>query len=240
MNTAILLAAGSGTRMQEAVADKLLAPLSGQPVIAYSISAFIESGIFEKCILVYRDEAQKAALATAIGLLSKRIEIDWVQGGAERQDSVLKALQAAAGSDYVFIHDGARPLITPEALKALARAVQQDQAAVLAHPVNDTIKRISDPARTSKIDLEDLDRSRLWAMETPQAFEYHSILKAYQNVSAKQLEITDDAAALATIGLPVSLVQNQQPNPKITTPEDLILAEHLLNLSKKSAPKEST
>jgi 2-C-methyl-D-erythritol 4-phosphate cytidylyltransferase len=129
-----------------------------------------------------------------------------------------------------LIHDCARPCIHTEAIKDVYLAVQEDQAASLAHPVADTIKRIETVGVLRKITLEDLDRSRLWAMETPQAFAFKGILTAYQNVIKKKLTITDDSAAAATIGLKTTLVPNKHPNPKLTTPTDLAYIEHLLKI----------
>jgi 2-C-methyl-D-erythritol 4-phosphate cytidylyltransferase len=142
---------------------------------------------------------------------------------------VIHALNVASDRcKYVFIHDCARPCVTSEAIQALHEAVLSDQAASLAHPVVDTIKRIPKAGALQSVSLEDLDRSRLWAMETPQAFAFSSILKAYQKVAAEQLSVTDDSAAAATIGLHTTLVPNPAPNPKLTTPADLAYIESIL------------
>lgn len=227
--TAILLAAGSGHRMQGSVEDKILAPLDGEPVFLHSIRAFLAAEIVDQFTIVYRDEAQRVALNEALGQLElHHVSITWTVGGEERQDSVYNALeQQSEDCDYVFIHDSARPLISSSALRALDKAVRTDNAAVLAHSVIDTIKRTPSDGSTRQIELEDLERHRLWAMETPQAFDYTQISKAYQNVRAKGLVITDDTAAAATIGLNTTLVPNDSPNPKITTPADLQYAEWL-------------
>ena len=229
-STAILLAAGSGSRMQGTVADKILAPLNGLPVICHAIKAFLRSGIVDRFTIVYRDQAQHTALQTAlshIDLTGK--SVDWVSGGGERQDSVYNALQAqAADCAYVYIHDCARPLISVDALRALQAATLRDQAAVLAHPVTDTIKRIANADQLEQTELEDLERARLWAMETPQAFACAKILQAYTHVREAGLSITDDTAAAATIGLHTTLVPNETPNPKITTPDDIRYAEWCL------------
>jgi len=181
--------------------------------------------------LVYRDTTQREALQTALKSVDLGgVSVNWVEGGRERQDSVYNALCAqATDCAYVFIHDCARPLITKDTLERLAEAVRQDQAACLAHPVIDTIKRIPDPDQLRSTLLEDMDRSRLWAMETPQAFDYSQIRAAYEHVRASKLVITDDTAAAATIGLQTTLVPNKKPNPKLTTAADLAYIQHLLN-----------
>jgi 2-C-methyl-D-erythritol 4-phosphate cytidylyltransferase len=219
-NSALLLAAGSGSRMLGSVADKVLAPLAGEPAICHSVRAFIESGICDQLTLVYRDEAQRHQLQDA--LASIQFNYTWTLGGAERQESVYNGLLAqSADCNYIFIHDCARPLVSVESLRALYESVKEHSAAVLAHPVKDTIKRVAANHRMAPCELEDLDRARLWAMETPQAFAYNKILEAYKAVAAQQLQVTDDAAAAACIGLNCSIVANPQPNPKITTAADL-------------------
>ena len=229
---AILLAAGSGQRMQGQVEDKILASINGQPALVYSLKAFDRSCVINSFLIVYRDEIQKKAIEAIIAAHGfGHLEIQVVLGGAERQLSVMKALNAIdENCDYVFIHDCARPCITTEAIKDVYAAVQEDQAASLAHPVVDTIKRTEAADDLRKLSLEDLDRSRVWAMETPQAFALKNILKAYQNVIKKKLTITDDTAALATIDLKTTLVPNKRPNPKLTTPIDLSYIEHLLKI----------
>jgi 2-C-methyl-D-erythritol 4-phosphate cytidylyltransferase len=216
--------------MEGAVADKILAPLNGLPAFAHSVRAFIDSRIVDRLTVVYRDEAQKAQLQNALILIDLNGKpIDWVTGGSERQDSVYNALQSQpADCAYVYIHDCARPLISIDALQALQTAVQRDRAAVLAHPVSDTIKRVPATGELVQTSLDDLDRKRLWAMETPQAFAYPEILTAYAHVHKQGLHITDDTAAAATIGLKITIVPNASPNPKLTTPADLDYAECLL------------
>ena len=218
--------------MQGQVEDKILAPINGQPALVYSLKAFDRSCVINSYLIVYRDEIQKKAIEAIIAAHDfGHLEIQVVLGGAERQLSVMKALNAInENCDYVFIHDCARPCITTEAIKDVYSAVQEDQAASLAHPVVDTIKRTEAADELHKLSLEDLDRSRVWAMETPQAFAFKNILKAYQNVIKKKLTITDDTAALATIGLKTTLVPNKHPNPKLTTPIDLAYIEHLLKI----------
>lgn len=233
MNTQIsvlLLAAGSGQRMQGTVSDKILASLNGQSVFAYSIQAFLDSGLIDRFTIVYRDAPQREALAAILKAFTiPENSVHWVQGGQERQDSVYRALQAQdSDCTHVFIHDCARPLIQPQAIQALWQAVQRDSAAVLAHPPTDTLKRIASADQLERCKLEDLDRSRLWAMETPQAFDFPKIHQAYCQVQEAGLRVTDDTAAAATIGLKTTLVHNTRPNPKITGPADLSYSEWLL------------
>jgi 2-C-methyl-D-erythritol 4-phosphate cytidylyltransferase len=216
---AILLAAGSSSRMAGAVADKVLAPLAGRPVFAYSAAAFMQSAIADLYVVVYRDQRQMMELSAYAPTPSVL-----VHGGRERQESVLNALAALpADIAHVFIHDCARPLIRPEQLVALHKIVRVEQAVVLAHRVTDTIKEHRDDAR-----LRTLDRARLWAMETPQVFARDLITRAYARVQKRGVQITDDAQAVEQLGHPIALLENPHPNPKLTMPADLDYLEFLL------------
>jgi len=205
--------------MAGAVRDKVLAPLAGQPVFAHSAAAFAASGVADFYAVVYRDRSQMTALSAFAPTPSILIK-----GGRERQDSVAAALAAIPGDiDYVFIHDCARPLILPEQLVALHKIVRREDAVVLAHRVTDTIKEHSGDGR-----LRTLDRTRLWAMETPQVFSKALILRAYALVAKRRLRVTDDASAVELLGHPVALLENLHPNPKLTLPKDLAYMEFLL------------
>lgn len=217
---AILLAAGSGRRMSGAVPDKVLAPLAGRSVFAYSAAAFMASAVADYYVIVYRDQRQMTALAAHAPTPSVLIK-----GGRERQDSVMNALAVLPDDiEYVFIHDCARPLIQPEQLVALHKIVRREDAVVLAHRVTDTIKEHHGDAR-----LRSLKREKLWAMETPQVFERKLIVQAYQRVAQKCARITDDAAAVELLAHPVALLENTLPNPKLTTPGDFAWLEFLLS-----------
>ena len=216
---AILLAAGSGRRMQGAVGDKVLAPLDGKPAFAHVVAAFLASHAVDFYVIVHRDAAQSLRLSAYAPTPAQ-----FVRGGAERQDSVARAL-AILPDDvaHVFIHDCARPLIRPEQIAALRRIVLREEAVVLAHRVTDTLKEHHDSAR-----LRTLDRSRLWAMETPQVFARPLIVRAYARVAARGERITDDAQAVEGLRHPIALLENPHPNPKLTTPADLAWCEFLL------------
>jgi 2-C-methyl-D-erythritol 4-phosphate cytidylyltransferase len=205
--------------MAGAVPDKVLATLAGMPVIAHSAAAFAASGVADLYVVVYRDRSQMTALsayAPTPALL--------VRGGRDRQDSVMAALEVLPDDiRYVFIHDCARPLIQPEQLIALHKIVKREDAVVLAHRVTDTIKKHRESGR-----LKTVDRSKLWAMETPQVFSRELISRAYSKVKARKLVVTDDAAAVELIKHPVALLENTLPNPKLTSPMDLGYLEFLL------------
>ncbi len=236
-NLAVFLCGGSGTRMRGHVADKILAPLAGTPALAHSLRAFESAGIFSRAAFVFRDEIQREEIRRLANEFSPALAENalFVRGGNERKDSVFNGLRAlretahADGDAPVFIHDCARPLVSTENLLRLAETVAREGGAVLAHRCRNTVKRV--PAGTPPeiaCATEDLDRSRLWETETPQVFPLAKIFSAYEKIIRENLFVTDDVAAAAAIGVPVALVENDTPNPKLTVPADLIFCEALL------------
>jgi len=228
---AILLAGGSGARMGEASRDKILHAIADKPVWRHSFDAFAESGCIQDVVIVCRDQIQRQRIAQDLPSPAT-LHPRFVQGGNLRSDSVWAGLEAlrrkAAPSDAVLIHDCARPLIAADAIRKVALAASQMGAACLARPVTDTIKRCR-PAQVQDAHLpETIDRSLLWAMETPQAFRFQLIHQAYAKVMQESLSITDDLSAIEPQDHPVTFVQNPRPNPKLTTPQDLAYIEFLL------------
>lgn len=228
-NAAILLAGGSSRRMQGYTEDKILLPLAGKPVFQHSLDTFLASGVVDTLVIVHRDEDHKAQLQALLPQ-SSSTEFLFVPGGAERMHSVhngLKALEPHA-PEIVFIHDAARPLISAKLLQNLLDAARQHQAASPATRVTDTLKRASSEAPST---LEPVSRENLWALQTPQTFQYPLIREAYQKAVEANLQLTDDTSALAEQGGKVHLMENLDPNPKLTTPADLPLLEYLLKQS---------
>jgi 2-C-methyl-D-erythritol 4-phosphate cytidylyltransferase len=224
---AILLAAGSSRRMAGTVPDKILAPLDGKPVFAHSAATFVRSGVVDFFVVTYRDQAQMVGLSAYAPTPTI-----FVRGGAERQDSVAAALAELPDDiSHVFIHDCARPLVRAEQLVALYKIVRREHAVVLAHRVTDSIKQHRGEGR-----LRTVDRSHLWAMETPQVFDRDLIVRAYDKVASRKQAITDDAAAVELLGKPIALLENPHPNPKLTSPADLAYAEFLLTQTFGSKP----
>ncbi|MBK1877992.1 2-C-methyl-D-erythritol 4-phosphate cytidylyltransferase [Pelagicoccus mobilis] len=226
--TAILLAGGSGNRMQGKVEDKILAPLAGKPVIAHSIEAFVSSDQVQHLVIVTRDAEQRSELEKIASIVPNRqISLSFTTGGAQRQDSVYAGLQAAPSeTQIVLIHDCARPCVTPAAIRESIAKASEFGAACLARPVADTIKS-ADTYDGAYLPTT-VDRSKLWAMETPQTFQYPIILDAYKNIIESGTPITDDLSAIEDIDQPVAFIDNTRPNPKLTTPSDLPYLEYLL------------
>ena len=253
-NTAILLAAGSSSRMGRKIPDKALEVIAGKPLFLYAVEAFLRSGVVNDYILVYRDREQRAAMARELRERRyERAKCIWVRGGKERQHSVLNALRATSvQADNILIHDCARPLIRPETIRTLNKFAKRDRAVCPANRIADTVKTLTsaaDRAATGssgekpalplqrgvhKGIVADLDRSHLWAVETPQVFERELILKAYEAVHRENLRITDDTAAVAHVGHPVTLLELHYPNPKLTTMKDLPYIESLLEKFRQS------
>jgi len=223
MTTAIIVAAGKGTRMGPNV-DKLFLKLDGCPIVGHTWRRFNESRDIAEIIMVIRDGMQDAFsdLARKFGF-SKKFQL--ISGGKERQDSVWNGLQALSpDTRIVAIQDAARPCASQALITATIEAARECGAAVAAQPVTDTIKESADGMFIQRT----VDRSRLWAVQTPQTFQVEVIKRALSEVRRHGLPVTDDTAACELIGQPVKLVHYPVPNPKVTRPEDLAYIELLL------------
>jgi 2-C-methyl-D-erythritol 4-phosphate cytidylyltransferase len=224
MNSAILVAAGKGTRMGK---DKLFLELAGRPVIAHTWQRFNDAQCIDEIVVVVADGRQKEFEGIAKKYrFQKPFRI--ISGGAERQDSVWNGLEALSpGSDVVAIQDAARPCTTETLIADTIAAARETGAAVAAQPVTDTIKETVD----GKTIARTLDRSKLWSVQTPQTFRVEIIRRAISAARQKKLVFTDDTAACELIGQPVRLVSSAAPNPKVTLPADLPFIETLLKCS---------
>ena len=199
--------------------DKLLAPLGDSCVLAQTIMRFEQSSEVGEIILVCPEDRFRAM---EVSCSCNMIRVD---GGAERHHSVLAGLNALSSySDHVAIHDGARPLVTPQAIAECYAVAQKTHAATLARPATETIKRASAELTVS----ESVSRDDLWFMETPQIFKTELIKEAYRAVEEQDQLVTDEVSALQLIGQSTSLVTSPCFNPKITYPADLELAQKFL------------
>ena len=223
MVSAIIVAAGKGTRMGPKT-DKLLLDLQGKPLIAHTWQRFDQIDLLRQIVLVVREGTEETFAEIARNFqFAKPFRL--VVGGQERQDSVWNGLEAlAAETEIVAIQDAARPCTSAELILATIEAASQAGAAVAAQPVTDTIKESSD----GKFVERTLDRSRLWAVQTPQTFRVEIIRHALIEARRRNLVLTDDTAACDLIHQPVQLVLSSQPNPKLTRPEDLPYIEMLM------------
>jgi 2-C-methyl-D-erythritol 4-phosphate cytidylyltransferase len=199
--------------------DKLASPLAGIAVLRRTLDAFLAADSIAEIVVVCPAERWKLLG----GGFSKPVRR--VNGGADRQDSVVAGLAAlSAQTDLVAVHDGARPLVSPADIDRCVAAAVEFRAAALARRVTETLKR-SDAADFS---AGAVSRENLWFMETPQVFEIPLLLEAYEAVAAQGLAVTDEVSAMEAIGVQVKFVESIHPNLKITTPADLALAEALL------------
>lgn len=219
--TAIVLAGGSGKRMNAKVHKQYL-EVAGKPVIYYALRAFEESDADDIVLVCGAGEESYCRTQIVEKYQIKKVKAI-VAGGKERYHSVYQGLLAAEGADYVLIHDGARPLVDTALIEDSMKAVKQYKACVSAVPVKDTIKS----ADEDQFAEETLERSKLWQIQTPQTFSYELIKSAYQKMLEKEdASITDDAMVVEKMTqVPIKLIQGDYRNIKITTPEDLPIAE---------------
>ncbi|HEV3393250.1 MAG TPA: 2-C-methyl-D-erythritol 4-phosphate cytidylyltransferase [Chthoniobacterales bacterium] len=219
MLSAIIVAAGSSERMGF---DKLFALVSGKPVIAHTIAAFENTKCVDEIILVGRADSL-GELRKVIGKPTKVKQI--IAGGAERSDSVRAGLEHVdPKSNFVAVHDAARPMITPEKITRVFEAARTSGGATLAETINDTLKR----ADADLAVVGSVDRDGVYAMQTPQVFEKKLLEEAYELVAKKKITVTDEVSAVALLGKKVVLVPNHDFNFKITYPRDLPMAEFVL------------
>ena len=237
--TAVLLAAGSGSRMKSDIAKQYML-LGGKPLIWYALHVIEESSVIDDCVLVTGAEDISYVQEEIVERYGFYKVDTIVAGGKERYDSVYQALKVIESGEmrvrnrdgYVFIHDGARPFLTEDIMRRDYDAVKTFRACVTGMPVKDTIKL----AGQDGCAVQTPDRNFVWQIQTPQVFETALIIEAYKKLTkekerwqAEGMSITDDAMVVENfMFLPVKLVQGSYQNIKITTPEDLVIAEAFL------------
>jgi 2-C-methyl-D-erythritol 4-phosphate cytidylyltransferase len=223
MNIAIIAAAGAGTRMASDRPKQFL-QLAGLPVIFHTLKPFEECESIHEVIVVLPAEESAGFLSMA-GKQGLRKIARVVPGGVTRADSVKRGLMAirSATAEIVAVHDGVRPFVTVEEIEATVDAARADGAAILVAPVTDTIKQVGGPAVEKT-----LDRVRLRRALTPQCFRYELLRQAYQGVDVNDPALTDESLLVERIGKRVTIVEGSPRNIKITTPDDLLMAESFL------------
>lgn len=242
MVTAILLAAGTGSRMGQGPLPKQFFPVGGIPILAHTLRRFEQVEMIDAIILVARrqDHSRCQEIIAQYGITKIS---DLVEGGKERQDSVWHGLQKVhPHTNIVLIHDVVRMFVTPAIITAVIDAAQKYRACVTAVPVKDTIKRAerqsvvsmnsavlgTSPSEQDFFVAETLDRNVLWQIHTPQAFQYPFIRDIHQQAQKIGFYGTDDAILAEHFGYPVNIVHGSYRNIKITTPDDLLIAEAFL------------
>ena len=223
--TAIVLAAGQGKRMNSKIQKQFLM-LKGKPVLYYSLAVFEESPEIDEIILVTGKECIEYCKNEIIEVYGFQIVKLIVPGGQERFDSVYAGICACENCEYVFIHDGARPFVTEEIIVRTKEAVKKYGACIAGMPSKDTVKFADENGMVESTP----NRSRVWSIQTPQVFAYKLIRNAHEKARQYDMkEITDDSMLIEQYGgVKVRLVEGSYENLKITTPEDILVAEKIL------------
>jgi 2-C-methyl-D-erythritol 4-phosphate cytidylyltransferase len=204
--------------------DKLLAPLAGRPLLAHTLRAFEACDAIGQVVVVLSD-ANADAVLPVLRQFKKVTRTG--RGGARRQDSVRNGLYSLVPFDWIVVHDGARPLVTPGLISHGIALARDTGAATAAVPVVDTLKA----AREDGTIIRTVPREGLWAVQTPQVFRYDLLLAAHERIT---IDVTDDCAMVEQLGHPVHLYEGSRLNLKVTTPEDLLLADALLRARRKN------
>lgn len=223
--TAIVLAAGQGKRMHSKIQKQFL-EIGGKPILYYSMECFQKSPLIQDIILVTGEDMISYCQSEIVEKYGFTKVCKVTAGGKERYDSVYAGLLCCQDTDYVYIHDGARPFVTEEMIQRGYEAVKRTNACVMGMPSKDTVK-LADPSGYIK---ETPDRKIVWNIQTPQIFSYDLIRGAYESIRKKDMSnVTDDAMVVEQeTGTKILLVEGSYQNIKITTPEDLDIAEAFL------------
>ena len=219
----MIVAAGRSDRMDGA--DKLWAPLTDaagltRPLLAYALRAFQSCAAIDRIVLVVGEVTVERAQALIRDEGLDRV-CAVVPGGARRQDSVRAGLEALGRCDWVAVHDGARPLVTPELIERGIEAARETGASCCALPASDTVKESDEDG----LAIRTIDRARVWLAQTPQVFRYGLLLDAHRRCES---DATDDASMVEALGVKVRLFEGSPRNVKVTTQEDLALVQALL------------
>lgn len=222
--TVLIPAAGMGKRMGTAEAKQFL-QLGDKPMLAHTLLAFQRTPEIDEIIPVLSEEDMEGCLRDVIEKYRITKVKTLVVGGKERHDSVLHGLQKIEqDTTVVLVHDGVRPFVTPEMIREVVGFAKKGECIAVGVPIKDTIKEVDE----NKIVRRTLERGRLWAIQTPQAFPVDILRRAYEESYSRHRFGTDDATLVERAGGTVRVIMGSYENIKITTPEDLILAEEIL------------
>jgi 2-C-methyl-D-erythritol 4-phosphate cytidylyltransferase len=221
--TAIIVAAGESKRIQNKVPKQFI-EIGGKPVLAHTLESFEKCDKVDEILLVVSEDWLtycSAEIVDKYGFMKiKKV----ISGGERRQDSVYRGLLAIPNNtSIVVIHDGVRPLVRASKITETIKMCQECKAVILAVPIKETVKRIEDGSVHTT-----LNRDRLWIAQTPQTFDYKILLDAFEKAKSDGFIGTDDASLVERLGIDVKIIEGDYDNIKITTPEDLILAEEYL------------
>jgi len=204
--------------------------LAGRPVLAHTVSVFARCPEIDRIVVVVANEDVSFCRDSVLPGAGGSKPLFLAEGGVHRADSVFSGIEAAgAGTGIVVIHDGVRPLVHRDQIGMVIAGARENGACILACPVFDTLKRVSGDGQVTQT----VDRTGLWTAQTPQAFRYELIRKAHLSAQKSGTAVTDDAQLLERLDLPVQVVRGDGFNLKITTPQDLKMAEALLGAMNK-------
>lgn len=223
-NSAVIVAGGKGTRMNSSISKQFL-ELKGKPIICHTLEAFCTSSLIDEIVLVLPEKEILTFKEDILPLYPHLKDVIITAGGSRRQDSVYNGLRTLRDCDIVLIHDGARPFVTEEIINQGIEYASLYGACACGVTPKDTIK-IKDEHNFSELTPE---REHLFAVQTPQCFKLPLIMKAHEELVKNQRTVTDDTMAVEYLGERVYLYAGDYRNIKITTPEDLIIAETLLD-----------
>ncbi len=224
--SAIIVAAGNGSRMKAGV-NKQYLYLNGKPVLAHTLLVFEECQLIDEVILVIGKQDAQICMEEVIRPYKiKKVKV-LVEGGATRQESMYLGLKKVnKKTDIVITHDGARPLVHPNTLIKCIEGTLEHKATIVAVPSKDTVKVVDE-----NLTVKDTpDRTTLWAVQTPQTFEYNLLMRAHEQAMEDNFVGTDDAMLVERLNFPIRIIKGHYDNIKITTPEDLIMAESIIKV----------
>lgn len=225
MNVAIILAAGEGERFKtKSGVSKQFFELKGKPVLAYPLQTFNENANIDLIVVAVRENYIRFCEEEVVEKFGLKKVVKVVKGGKERQDSVCNCLDGIKDADYVVIHDGVRPFVKLEVVDRVIEGAKETGACITAIPVSDTLKKVSE---TNSV-LRTVDRIGMWQVQTPQAFKFELITEAYKKAAEEGFYGTDDSMLVEKLGNEIKVVLGDKTNIKITTMEDLKLAEAIV------------
>jgi 2-C-methyl-D-erythritol 4-phosphate cytidylyltransferase len=226
MIAAIIAAAGVGQRMGHQTAKPYLA-LAGKPILAHTLEIFEKTREVDEVTLVVHPDELDYCQDKVLSCFTFKKVLRLVPGGKERQDSVyhaLKVLQKEEDLEVVLVHDGVRPFITPDQIRLVIEGARHHGAAVLGLPAQDTLKRVDHQGQI----LQTLERRDIWQIQTPQAFQAAVLGRAFVEAYSHNFYGTDEASLVEELQHAVMVVPGSPWNLKITTPDDLLMAEAML------------
>jgi 2-C-methyl-D-erythritol 4-phosphate cytidylyltransferase len=220
---AIVPAAGLGLRMHSR-RPKVLLPLLGRPLLAWTLEPLRQSGLFSEILVAYPEE-EREAFVECLGGLLKEIAVHLIRGGETRQDSVWNCIKQMGGDNsLVAVHDGARPLVTQALLRKTLEKAEETGAAIAAVPCKDTVKWCDE----RNVVKQTFEREHLRLVQTPQCFRTDILKRAYEEAGREGFSATDDSLLVERLGVEVHVVMGSYENIKVTTPEDIAVCEEIL------------